>query len=279
MNLRNLITLILLILSSFSLKVSYASNLVVEHVANAGVKITADNQTVLIDALHSPAQLSSQADKTALKELSSTSANILLVTNAKSEHFSPKLVSSFMLHNPDAILIGAPKVVHRMHNMFNKNRTISPNLNSFESVRYQYQDITVTAMNTASSNTNDHQKHNQHYAFLVEVGDFNVLHTGEAEITHTIHSLAKSSARRIDLALIPNVCIQDERCVDALTQVDIKNIAITHLGDDTPNKAISSIPALLSNAKLLTKTHNRIELSPLADNIDVSLSTAFQRLQ
>jgi L-ascorbate metabolism protein UlaG (beta-lactamase superfamily) len=270
MNLRNLKSLVLLVLSIFFIKASLAGNLAIEHLDNAGIKITTDNQTVLIDALHSPSHRSTTVEKATLKQLPSTSADIVLVTNASSEHFSPKLVSGFMLNNPDAILIGTQKVVRKMHGMFNKHRTMSPKLRRFESVKYQYAGIKVTVMNTPLSDPN-RQKYTQNNAFLVEIGDFNVLHVGQSEVTNTLKNLTESS-NSVDLAIIPDACIMSEKCVHSLTQMDIENIAFTHTLRDETDNITRLIQAKLPHAHLLTKANNRLELGSR-----ISLSSTFQK--
>ncbi len=256
MNLRNITITILLTLSIFSVKISSASNLVVEHIASAGIKLTTDNQTVLIDALHSPIHLSSQADIRSLKQLASTSADIVLFTNAENQHFSPKLVSSFMLHNPDSILIGTQKAVRKMHGVFNKHRMISLNLGDVESATYQYKDIKVTAINTPLHSN----LYTQSYIFLVEIDNFSILHIGGEEIGNTIHSLAIPYSTPIDLAIAPEACMEDENCIEALAQMDIEKVAFTHRSNDETTEVAEQIPAQLTNAVLLGKKDKRIEL-------------------
>lgn len=81
----------------------FASDLVVEHVANAGVKISSGNRVVLIDAIFATHERFNFLDETEFSQFAKQGADAALVTHFHDDHFGEKRVLALIVkqgHQP-----------------------------------------------------------------------------------------------------------------------------------------------------------------------------------
>jgi hypothetical protein len=269
MNFKNVTFFILAvcILTNTAVTMSFASNLVVEPANDTGIKITSDNKSILINALSSDGKL--QSNKAMFEQLA-TNTDIVLTTNANTSHFSPKLATRLMLSNPDTILVGTPKTIHRMHDMFGKHRMISPRLNS---AQHHYQGVDITTID-ASLRHEVGQTTDRNYVFLIKIGHFNVLHIGDALIDDSLANAEGNKTAQIDLAIVPEHCVHHKPCTNYLNEMGVKHIALTHTPQNKAEKMNAKIQSEFPHIESLTDLNKRFELVYESQIIDNAMSAA-----
>ena len=222
---------------------SFASDVEVTHIANAGIKIASGDKSVVIDALFTPSSDTNFLNTDQFEQLASQSTDLVLATTASSEHFGTKRTISAMLQNPDALLISTPKVIRKMRSSISDNRLVAPKLELFESAEYQYQGIKVTVFRVPHSDQSRPWS-TQNYAFLVEIDRFKVLHAGNANVQDIAKSFPEPQIRGIDLAVVPALCVNHESCVKHLNSLDIKSIAFATNSEQSTQDIASNAPYL-----------------------------------
>lgn len=77
-------------------KASTASEMKVEHVANAGVKISSGGKTILIDALFGPHSHFNFLTDEAFKTLTDEGADVAFATHAHADHYGADRAAAFL---------------------------------------------------------------------------------------------------------------------------------------------------------------------------------------
>lgn len=208
-----------------------ASDLLVEHVSNAGVKISSGDQTVLIDALFGPHSRFNFLNAMQFSELSEQGADVALVTHYHSDHFGEKRVLEFLEKNPDSLFIAPPQVLSFLEGKTSSKLSEEPYLTNYESRHYSHNNIDVEVLHFPHMSP-EHNADTQNYAYIVTIDGWKVLHIGDGGITAAVIDGLNLADKKIDFALLHDLCVEQEDCVARIKQMGIKKVAFVHMTDD-----------------------------------------------
>ena len=234
--------------------------LVVEHIANAGVKISSGQHSVLIDALFGPHSYFNSLDDKEFSTLSKQGADIAMATHAHSDHFSAKRTSAFLAQNPSAIFIGTPEMQEPLAGSTAGRQVLTPTLDDFQTREYSHNKVKVTVLNFP--HMAPHQTQAMNYAFLVEINGWKVLHVGDGDVNGDIIRGLKLREMNIDLALIHDLfpVRKKDSYKTLIKQMNIKKVAFVHMTDDKAAPLASWLKENLPDATMLVTDYERVVL-------------------
>jgi L-ascorbate metabolism protein UlaG (beta-lactamase superfamily) len=179
------------------------------YVANAGVLVTKDGTSVLIDAPIRggipPYATSDEAEREKLERALPPYDRVeaILITHWHEDHFSPEAVAEHLRHNPRAVVISSPEIIERVRRSVSSDvaperfRPVLPEPGAAERVMVGQLPVTVLRL-----------RHNptrrlpeQHIGFLLGDQDV-VLHSGDADPSADNFSVLRTLPA-VDLALVP----------------------------------------------------------------------------
>ena len=248
-----------ILLTTFSY-ISLATELNIEHVANAGVRISSGDQTVLIDALFGPHKRFNSLSDEDFTPLIRQGADIALATHAHSDHFSSKRTLAFLKQNPETLFIGTPQVLELLDKNNVSSQLASESLIEFQSKQFTHHNINVTALNFPHGDPEYHGK-TQNYGYLVEINGWKILHVGDAGINSERIEGLKLSERNIDLALIHDRCLRQNDCVELIGQMNVGKVAFIHMTDDKTEPLVKWLKVNFPNATVLVTGYERMQLN------------------
>ena len=251
--------LLILTLSSYCQTLS-ADELKVEHIANAGVKISSAGQVVLIDALFGPHKRFNFLNEEDFNKLTKEGADIALATHIHADHFGIKRTAAFLDKNPQTLFIGTPQILTSLEGEVTSAQLVSEVLTDFQSTRFTHNDIKVSVLNFPHMGFDNHQK-TQNYAYIVEVNGWKVLHVGDADVNADViqgHNLADAN---IDIALIHDLFpVKKENYVDLLKLMNVKKVAFIHMTDNKADSLEKWLKKNIPKATMLVTGHEEVVL-------------------
>jgi L-ascorbate metabolism protein UlaG (beta-lactamase superfamily) len=186
---------------------SWVESTVIRYVANAGVMLTIDGTTVLIDAPIRegiPPYATASADEQRRLERATAPYDVvdaILVTHWHEDHFSADAILEHLRHNRRAVLISSREVVDRVR------ARASDLADRFVGLTPQQGDSAVVSVGALKVHVL-RARHNptrrwpeEHVAFLVE-GSQTALHTGDAELTPENFAVLRRLPK-VNIALLP----------------------------------------------------------------------------
>lgn len=257
LKLKNII--IIVTLYTFS-QVSLATQLIIEHVANAGVKISSADKTILIDALFAPHKRFNSLNEAEYTQLSLEGAEVALSTHTHSDHFSVNRVSDFLSSNLKTLFVGTPQAMTKLEGKVASSQLLTKNLTGFESKRFTYNGISIEAMNFPHVDSKVHGK-TQNYAFLIEVNGWKVIHIGDGDINSNRIDGLKLSERNIDIALVHDRCLMQKDCTRRMKQMNVGKVVFVHMTDSRIEPVLTWINDNLPKANMLATGHEIISIS------------------
>ena len=232
--------------------------LIIEHLANAGVKITSGDKVTLIDALFGPHNRFSFLNEQEFKQLSKKGASLALTTHAHSDHFHPKQTTAFLQDNEQALFFATPQAIKHLGKITETAKILSPELTGYQSYQFTHDGIKVSVLNFPHMAP---QAKTQNYAYLVEVDGWKVLHVGDADINTEVIAAHKLAHQDIDLLLIHDLFpVVKRNYRELITQMKVGKIAFVHIMDKQIEPLSRWVTQHLPEAKLLTKGHEKIVL-------------------
>ena len=208
-----------------------ANSLTVDYIANAGVKLTAGDKVVLIDALFGPHNHFKSITAEQFDELTHQRADIALATHKHSDHFGAKRVTSFLKYNLNTLFISTPESVQQLKKVPNLKRVKTYNFEGYHSQQTSYRDVSVTTFNFPHMEPRAGQA--QNFAYLVELDGWKVLHVGDADVNEEVIKAYNLAQYQIDLVLIHDLFPKRKSNFQQLIQLmNAKKVAFIHMTDE-----------------------------------------------
>ncbi len=202
---------------------STAQSITVTYIANEGFLLESGDQKVLVDALFGKDDLSFCEVPPAglLEQMVSgkppfDDVDVVLVTHDHRDHFDPDLVMQYLQHNPSCLFVGPDAAVKRLADqdgfdgVKERVRAATPNVGQAEAVSAAGVEITVLRLqhsayyepSEAGTPVNRH-KDVENLGFLVQMGGWTVLHTGDSALEDPAEYRAyRLTEHKIDLAFL-----------------------------------------------------------------------------
>lgn len=238
---------------------SISTDLIVEHVANAGVKIISGDKVTLVDSLFGPHSRFSFLNQQEFKLLSKKGANVALTTHAHSDHFHPSQTTAFLQDNKDTLFVSTPQAIKHLGEITGSSHILSPALSGFQSHHFSHDGIKVSVLNFPHMAP---QTKTENYAYLVEVNGWKVLHVGDADINAKVIEAHKLADQNIDILLIHDLFpMVNKNYHQLLKQINAKNLAFIHVMDKKVKPLSHWLKENLPDAKLLATGYNKVVLT------------------
>lgn len=164
----------------------------VTYIANEGFLIEADGKSVLIDALFETG-FGTFAEPTASLQEEMAAArdrfagiDVVLITHRHRDHFSPKLVASYMRHNPRAELVAPPQVVEQLRtaeglgDFANRIHAVMPA--GDQAYRVTVNGVAIDVLSLTHSHDQNTNPDVENLGFVVDLGRTRFFHPGDALI-------------------------------------------------------------------------------------------------
>lgn len=236
-----------------------ATELTVEHVANAGVKIISGDKSVLIDALFGPHPHFNYLDDEQFAQLNQQGADLALATHGHSDHFSTDRVSQFLKANPSTLFIGTPSMLQSLKHKTSLSQLTTASLDNFQSKTFTHNDIKVTVLDFPHMEPRPGQAKN--YGFVVQLNGWTVLHVGDADVSRKAIQGLNLAEYNIDLALIHDLFpVRHPDYQQLLKLINSKHLAFIHMTDDKAEPLVKWLQQHLPEAGMLVTGHEKISL-------------------
>ena len=209
----------------------YATKLTVDYVANAGVKLTVDDKVVLIDALFGPHQQFKSLTAQEFDLLTHQRADVALATHKHSDHFGAKRTSSFLKYNAKALFVGTPESVDQIKELPNLKQIKTFNFSKYQSAQINHRDISITVLDFPHMSPGKGQATN--FAYIVQMGDWKVLHVGDADVNREVINAHNLAQYQLDLVLIHDLFPQQhDNYQELIKLMNTKKVAFVHMVDE-----------------------------------------------
>ena len=191
------------------------AELEITYLANEGFLIQSPVIKVVIDGfLKSPYLGYESLTKEAHKQLTTGSApfdgRILgLVSHAHRDHVQARVAARFLAANRGAAMVSSPQVLNGLAAFLKDKPAVQSKLfpivlaaGESESFDLQPADASIQFMNLPHAGDGKSDVHN--YAHLIRIGEFRVLHLGDAEVKRELFEPFDFSEQEIDVAFVPS---------------------------------------------------------------------------
>ena len=257
LKLKNII--IIVTLCTFS-NISLATELLIEHVANAGVKVSSGDKSILIDALFSPHKRFNSLNDEEYTQLTLQGADVAVTTHVHSDHFGVNRVSNFLRNNPKTLFVGTPQALNKLEGKAASSQLLTERLTAFESKLFKHHGIFIEALNFPHIDPKVHAT-TQNYAYLIEVNGWKVIHIGDGDINSNRIDGLKLAQRNIDVVLVHDRCLMQKDCAERMKQMNVGKVIFVHMTDNRVKPVSKWIKENLPNANMLVTGHERISIS------------------
>ena len=196
----------------------------VQYIANEGFLIEVGAQKVLIDALFDNQSINwcHVPDETTLRKMENAEApfdgvDLILVTHAHPDHFSPHSVIRRLRNDPAAVVIGPPQMVAALGaagatEQEIKERIVEIDLELYDSTALDLDGIGVRAYRlkhseymTEDPETGekiDRHRNVENLIYLIEVGGKRLLHVGDAVLSQNPELFSDGVFEKVDLDIV-----------------------------------------------------------------------------
>ncbi len=254
---KNIIIFVLLFTSSLNL---FATDLTIVHVANAGVKISSGDKTVLVDALFGPHKRFNSLNDENFTQLTMQGADVAVTTHTHSDHFGANRVSTFLKKNPKTLFIGTPQALKQLEGKVETHQLISESLIAFQSKLFSHHNINIDVLNFPHMDPENHSN-TQNYGFLIEVNGWRVLHIGDGDINSERIEGLKLAERNIDVALVHDRCLIQKDCAQRMKQMNVGKVVFIHMTDERIKPVSKWIKTNLPKSTILITGYESISIS------------------
>jgi len=255
--------LIILILSIYS-QALWANELKIEHVANAGVKISSAGKVVLIDALFGPHSRFNFLNDEDFTQFIEHGADVALATHIHSDHFNAIRTTAFLNKNNKALFIGTPKMLEQLEGNVSVIQAKSSKLTKFESKDYKHNDINISVLNFP--HMSPHPKQAKNYAYIVEVNGWKVLHVGDGNVNASIIEGQNLADKNIDVALIHDLFpVNQKNYLELIKLMNVSKVIFVHMTDDKAEPLKQWMKKNLPNAAMLVTGYESVTFKNKSD--------------
>jgi len=251
--------LAIIILWSF-VQVSAANTLKIEHIANAGVKISSGNKVILIDALSGPNQYYNTTSNNDFDLLLETHVDVTLATHEHSDHFSVEKTARLLKKKPEALFISIPKAIALLSNEVDEKQWRTAHLNKFESKQFNHKNISITALHFPHSGAKPDIHKFTNYAYLVTVNGWNILHVGDAEFDTAYIDGLELAKMNIDVIFLPAWVPEIEGGIELVKNLNLGKVVFLHLMDKELLTYSKLINDNLPSASMLATGYEQVTL-------------------
>jgi L-ascorbate metabolism protein UlaG (beta-lactamase superfamily) len=249
---------------------SYASKLTIEHVANAGVSIVSDKNTILVDALFNTNKYYNYLNDTDFKRLNRKSADIVLITHSHGDHYTADRTVEFLQNHPETILIAPLSVTIELADKIENKQLHAARLTGFSTKQLDHKNISITALNfphagafapdaPISLKVKFHKEF-PNYAYLIGVNGWKILHIGDGDFTSSEIDIEKLKKMNIDVALLPSWIAEEDGGVDFIQGINANKVVFMHLTDEETSGYNKKLKTILPKAEILVTGFERVEL-------------------
>lgn len=238
-----------------------AQQLVVELIANAGVKISSGNKVVLIDALFGPHERFNYLNENAFKDMVNLDVAAVMTSHHHDDHFGDKRALQYLQANTNTMFVAPPQVLDYIVKRTEHSLLKAPKLKDFQSVSYAHRGVNITVLNFPHMSP-ELTADVQNYAYIVEINGWRVLHIGDGGISPEIINGLKLADEGIDLSLLHDLCPEQDDCVQRIQQIGAKQVAFYHMTDERVEPVGAWIKQNYPNAQMLVTGQKPIVLLP-----------------
>ena len=236
-----------------------ASELVVEHIANAGVKISSGGKSVLVDALFGPHDYFNSLTDEEFVALSRQGAEVALATHKHSDHFGANRITAFLLRNSATQFIGTPESLKMLDHASIQGQLHSAPLTGFDTKVLFLNGIKVTVLNFPHMRPLEAETKN--FGFLVEIDGWRVLHVGDADINGEVIDGLQLADRNIDVVLIHDLFpVRKRNYGKLIKKMNVQKVAFIHMTDNKAEPMVRWLKQNLPDATLLVTGHERLSM-------------------
>jgi len=253
-------SLALILLTAFA-QVTAANTINIEHIANAGVKISSGGRVILIDALSGQNQYYNTTSNEDFDLLLNSRVDVTLATHEHSDHFSADKTVMLLKKNPEALFISIPKAIALLADKIDEKQWRTAHLDGFESKRFKHKDISITALHFPHSGAKPDIHKFTNYAYLVTVNGWNILHVGDAEFDIASIDGLKLSKMNIDVVLLPAWIPEIDGGIELVKNLNLGKIIFMHLMDKELQTYSKLINDNLPNASMLATGYEKVTLN------------------
>lgn len=243
-------------------------DLQVTYIANEGFLISCNNSKILIDGLFKTKHYTSPSDSLISGITDNkppvNNINYFLATHDHSDHFDRKLVSGFLLKNPETKFISTSESCKMLtdekinsSNLFCLNLEIGE-LKEISEIKND--NISVSAFRLKHGTSTDINN----IAFIIRINEFNIMHMGDAFILQNQEYIEKINWEnyKIDVLFLGYIDVQPYTLEILAKTIKPKNIIMMHIHEDDIPEAKErnekySGSALIFEKELETKTFTK----------------------
>jgi L-ascorbate metabolism protein UlaG (beta-lactamase superfamily) len=248
--------------------VAYATELTIEHVANAGVRIVSDKNAILVDALFNTNKYYNYLDDSDFKRLNNKNADIALVTHSHGDHYTADRTLTFLQSHPETKLVAPLSVTEELKSKVKNEQLQTPRLSGFTSKPYHHKNIAITALNfphagafapdaSAALKIRFHKEF-PNYGYLIEVNGWKVLHIGDGDFKSAEVDVEKLAKMKIDVALLPSWTAEEEGGLDFIKRLKAKKVVFMHLTGAETVEYKKTLATVLPDAEILVTGFERV---------------------
>jgi L-ascorbate metabolism protein UlaG (beta-lactamase superfamily) len=248
-----------ILLSVFS-NTSLATGLKIEHVANAGVKISSGEKVILIDALFSSYGPFNFLSNEEFNKLAQEGADVALATHHHGDHFGAQRTAEFLKQSPDSLFIGTPKMLEQLDQKVKPTQLATGKLTGFQSKHFIHNNIKVTAFNFPHMDA--HAAQSKNFAYLVEVNGWKVLHVGDGDVNSKVIKGLNLADVNIDIALIHDLFpVRKTNYLELIKKMNPGKVVFVHMTDDKAEPLSKWLKENLPKAGMLVTGYESVHLN------------------
>lgn len=237
-----------------------ASDLKVDHVANAGVRISSGDKSVLVDALFGPHDFFNFLNEEDFNALIKEGADVAMSTHAHNDHFGTDRTAAFLNGNPQSLFLGTPRMLELLDGQVKPSQVATETFRKYGSKVFNHRGIKITVLDFPHMEPVSHPTKN--YAYLIEMNGWTVLHVGDAGVHAEAIEGLKLADMNIDLAIIHDLFpVRNENYHELIKQMNIGKIAFMHMVDEKAEPTAKWITENLPGAGMLVTGYETIELT------------------
>lgn len=245
-------------------KAAVSAELKVEHVANAGVKITSGGKVVLIDALFGPHSRFNFLDDAAFNTLVQQQADVALSTHMHADHFGAKRVTQFLKQNKQSLFIGTPEALDELRGKVPDEQIKTAHFSGMYSKDISHNKVKISVLQFPHMMPDLEQA--QNYAYIVEVNGWKVLHVGDADVNADVIAAHDLASKEIDIALIHDLFPhRHKNYQELINKMNVGKVMFVHMTDDKAIPMAQWLKANLPEAGMLVTGYENIVLTKNAE--------------
>ncbi len=238
--------------------------LAITFVANAGIILSAEGTSVIIDGLFGDGLPDYGRLEPATRELAESGrgrfgeVSLILATHWHDDHFNPQAVGRHLASNPRAQFVSSSQVIARLESEFEAFAALRDRVHAVTpepgaSAVWIGDDVTVTVLRLRHNPSRRFP--DEHLAFIVELGGRRVLHVGDADPVPDNFDGVERFPHAIDFAIVPYWYGTDETARAILAgQVYAPQVLAIHVEPERAAQVRAAVHAARPGTLVLTQS-------------------------